>query len=125
MTKKLEKILNAIREGNNTKLLKDVVMSVNSYDGSLDYLHFQANDDEFFECYFSEKMEVARAVCCGEYNYTDDYVKFNDYGNLESISEWEFESRLKDYANDIANEFERLIDEGSLDLADFKNYINE
>lgn len=43
------------------------------------------NDNEFFEMYFADKvLDAIRAVCYGEYEYTDEYVKFNGYGNIES-----------------------------------------
>lgn len=123
--KKLEKLLNAIREGNNIDLLKSVVSDVNSYDGSLEYLDYWQNDDDFFECNFNDKMEVARAVCYGEYNYTDDMVKFDGYGNLKSISQWEYEAELKDDKDDIATEFERLVNDGDLSVDDYDRYIND
>ena len=123
--KKLEKLLNAIREGNNIDLLKSVVSDVNSYDGSLENLEYNWNDDDFFECYFNDKMEVARAVCYGEYNYTDDMVKFDGYGNLKSVSQFEYEAELKDNADEIATEFERLVNDGDLSVDDYDRFIND
>ncbi len=52
--------------------------------GSEDEIH--DNDDEFFDMMFSKTLEAVRAICYGEYRYTDDYVQFNGYGNLESTS---------------------------------------
>lgn len=44
------------------------------------------NDEEFFNMFFEGKpMEVARATFYGNYNFSHDFVKFNGYGNLESI----------------------------------------
>jgi hypothetical protein len=44
-------------------------------------------DEEFFEMCFSgsNPMEVARAASFGSLNWSDDYIKFNGYGNLESF----------------------------------------
>jgi hypothetical protein len=43
-------------------------------------------DEEFFEIFFSEKpMEAARAASFGTVNWSDEYITFNGYGNLESI----------------------------------------
>lgn len=50
---------------------------------------------------FTSKDEVARAVCYGDYNYMDAYVKFNAYGNLESVNEWEYEKEIQDYKDEI------------------------
>ena len=45
------------------------------------------NDEEFFETFFSSKpYELARAINFGSYNFADDYVKFNGYGNLETVN---------------------------------------
>jgi len=44
-------------------------------------------DEEFFETYFSgSPMAAARAASFGSINWSDDYIKFNGYGNLESFS---------------------------------------
>lgn len=45
------------------------------------------NDEDFFNTFFDGKViEAVRAVSFGEYNYSDEYVKFNGYGNLESFN---------------------------------------
>ena len=49
------------------------------------------NDEEFFETFFTVALDAVRSVCYGEYNYTDNYVVFNGYGNLDSsdrFDEW-------------------------------------
>jgi len=44
-------------------------------------------DDEFFEIFFADKpMEAARAASFGDVNWSDDYISFNGYGNLKSLS---------------------------------------
>lgn len=46
------------------------------------------NDEEFFNVYFEGKvLEAVRAVSYGEYRYTDEYVIFNGYGNLETFND--------------------------------------
>lgn len=44
------------------------------------------NDDEFFELFFEKSIDAIRAVNFGDYRYSDNYVRFNGYGNLESFS---------------------------------------
>lgn len=47
-------------------------------------------DDDFFEMFFEGKpMEAARATSFGSVNWSDNYIKFNGYGNLESLSDYE------------------------------------
>jgi len=42
-------------------------------------------DDEFFNTYFEGRpMEAARAASFGQLNWSDEYIYFNGYGNLES-----------------------------------------
>lgn len=88
---------------NNIDTLKDVVMGLNCWNSCLDWLDYQENNEDFFETYFAKKDEVARAICYGDYNYMDDYVRFNAYGNLESCNEWEYEDELKSYIDDIVD----------------------
>lgn len=43
------------------------------------------NDDEFLETMFGDNVSgLARAISYGDYKYTDKYVKFNGYGNLQT-----------------------------------------
>jgi hypothetical protein len=62
-------------------------------------------DEMFFETFFSESsaIEVARAVYFGNIqNWSDDYIKFNGYGNLESMSTYDvIEDTEKYYLNEI------------------------
>lgn len=86
----------------NIEILKDVVRELSSWDGSLDHLDVHHNDEEFFNTFFDGRpAEAVRASYYGEYNYMDDYVRFNGYGNLESLSEYDYEQELKDEINDI------------------------
>lgn len=96
MKEKLKELLQ-----NDDELLLDTVREINNWDGSLDWLDYQINDEEFFEIYFESKDEVARAICYGDYNYMDDYVHFNAYGNLESASEYEYINECKNYIDEI------------------------
>ena len=60
------------------------------------------NDEEFFETYFSGKVnEAVRAVCYGDYEYQHDYVRFNGYANLESTNYLSDFIDLPDLADDI------------------------
>lgn len=87
--------------------LLELVRDINSYDGSLDWLDYQENDEEFFDIYYNNALEAVRAVCYGDYNYTDEYVKINAYGNLESCNKYELEEELRDNIEEIT---ERLLE---------------
>lgn len=94
---------NEIREYllNNEDILLDVVSELNSWNGCLENLDFWENDEEFFNTFFDNPMEAIRATYYGNYNYNDDYVKFNGYGNIDSYSEYERIEEIKDSIDDI------------------------
>ena len=61
-------------------------------------------DEEFFEMAFENKgyMEVARATFFGNIqNWSDEYIRFNGYGNLESLSEYDAVEVAEDHVNEI------------------------
>lgn len=88
----------------DSALLKNIVRELNCC-GCLEDLEYFYNDEEFFRTFFhNQTMEAVRAVTYGDYRYTDAYVVFNAYGNLESFNEWELIEELKDNIDDIVSE---------------------
>lgn len=87
----------------NMETLLDVVDELNNWNLCLDYLDFWENDEEFFNTYFDSPMEIIRAIHYGDYNYNDDYVKFNGYGILVSYTEDKRDEKIKDNIDDIVN----------------------
>ena len=95
---------------NDDEELRDVVNELNSWNGCLDWLEFRENDEEFFELFYSgiNGLEIARAIYYGDYNYNDDYVRIDGYGNLVSYTEYEMIEEIKDSIDEIV---ENLIEE--------------
>lgn len=91
----------------NEDVLISVVQELNGWNGCLDWLEFWENDGYFFDCVFENKLDVARAICYGDYNYNDDYVKINSLGNVVSYSEYGMIEEIKD---DIEEIVENLIE---------------
>lgn len=59
-------------------------------------------DEDFFEMAFSDPMEAARATFFGDIkNWSDEYIRFNGYGNLESVSEYDVEDEIDGYLEEI------------------------
>ena len=86
----------------NMDQLQQIVSELNSWNGCLDSLDINENNEEFFEMMFPNKpMEAVSAAHYGNYNYTDEYVRFNGYGNLESFDERTYEEELKDSIDEI------------------------
>ena len=104
--------------------LREMIIEVNGYDGSLENLEVYENEDYFFNTYFNNNViEAVRAVSFGDYNYSDDYVKVNAYGNLESLSEYEYAELLEDYADEIAERYLDLVESGNID--DVANVVDD
>ena len=92
-------IIETIKEMNSTQIFElnnRFCDELNYYD---DYCYY--NEEEFFDNYFIEKMEVARAVQYGDYNFNHKYVKFDGYGNLESTDFLDWKN-LPDIVENIA-----------------------
>jgi hypothetical protein len=88
----------------NTSELRSVVSELISWNGSLEHLDVMENDEEFFDIHFDGRpMEAVRAAHYGNYDYNDDYVRFNGYGNLESLSEYDLEKEMEDSIDDIVD----------------------
>lgn len=71
---------------------EDIIQAWNVYcnDKNMDdYVY--GNDEWFFEEMFEKADDAVRAVCYGNYEYQDEYVVFNGYGNLDTFDDWEDE----------------------------------
>ena len=72
-------------------------------------------DDQFFEDYFSNPYDAARATYFGSIeNWTNPYITFNGYGNLESLSNPIDMISLYDlanYINDNQDNFSTLLED--------------
>lgn len=95
--------------------LELMVREMDAWDGSFDHLAVYSNDDEFFQIFFENKvMEAVRALSYGDYNYMDDFVRFDGYGNIESLTEYEWHRELKDEADDIVEQYLEMVEDGSV-----------
>ena len=91
---------------NHVDEIRDIVIEINSIDNSLNYLEYYENDEEFFNTFFyNNPTEAVRSAYYGDYNYCDNYVRFNGYGNLESFNDYDLEKEYKEYIDDIIKSF--------------------
>ena len=87
---------------NHVDEIGDIIIEINSIDGSLDYLEYYENDEEFFNTYFyNNPTEAVRSAYYGNYKYCDKYVRFNGYGNLVSFNDYDLEKEYKEHIDDI------------------------
>ena len=121
---KKENLLNEIKGLllNDLSTLEDAVRELNSWNACLDYLDVYNNDDEFFDMFFEGKpAELARAIYYGDFNYNDEYIKFNGYGNLETFSKYDYEELLEENIEEITEnliEYAEYISIGNEELDD-------
>ena len=101
----------------------EVIQENGFYDDELFY-----NDEDFFNTYFENKvMEAVRSCHYGDYNYNDEYIKFDGYGNLETFSGYEIHDyilfdEIADYM--IDNEDYSVLENNDL-LDDFNDFLQE
>lgn len=101
----------------NEEELQAAVREVIAWNGELDHYDWFENDEEFFNMFFEGKTnEAVRAVCFGDFNYGDDYVRFDGYGNLVTANEYTVIREMKDDIEDIADAVIRNID--NIDVSD-------
>lgn len=63
---------------------------------------FMVFDNEFFKINFKNPFDSAKATFFGKIkNWSDEYIRFNAYGNLESFTNYEAEWEADDYVDDI------------------------
>ena len=59
-------------------------------------------DESFFETFFQDNpYEAARATHFGDVNWSDPYIRFNAYGNLETMSDYDAQIEAEDHVEEI------------------------
>ena len=82
----------------NPQTIIDIAHEINSWNGSQDWV--DAWDlDELASCI--KTMELIRAIVYGDVQNIDDMVRYNAYGNLETISDTELEEEAKDNVDSV------------------------
>jgi hypothetical protein len=126
-----EKFIKAIIEEINCFDNDQMVQLNNEYCDQQNYPDDQiySNDANFFaDVYGGDVMEAVRAVSYGDYNYSHDYVKFNGYGNLESmnvIGEDDLCESIDTIAEEVADNFHNYDHLFDLDPDDFEDEDEE
>jgi len=79
---------NAIREAIANLDKIDLINLHNDYcDDIRSGDHIYNNEEDFFSEHFNTTIEAIRAVAYGQYSYSETYVKFDGYANLETTSD--------------------------------------
>lgn len=117
----LENLKESIIKQINDLSTDDLVNLNNAYCSSCNLCDKEIynNDEEFFNTFFEGRpMEVARSIYYGNYRFMDEYVKFNGYGNIESLNSYEIAAdnlagsidEITDYVIENQQEFNHILD---------------
>lgn len=74
------------------------------------------NDEDFLNEHFSEPAEAVRAAYYGDYTFNHPYVRYNGYGNLESLDSIDASdlcdsvSIIAEYAIDNQRDYDHILD---------------
>ena len=106
--------------------VRDVVQLHNNYCEAIGYSddRIYENEEEFFEIhYYDRMMELVRALGGNkDYNFHDEYVKMDGYGNPESISDY----MVIDEWIDLDEMINHIIDEDDdLESEEIREILNE
>ena len=97
---KYEKFLEAwnnLERSEKIACFNDYAREYNADDEIFDF------DDDFFDMFYEGRpAEAVRAAFFGNIsNWNDEYIRFNGYANLVSMSEWEAEEWANNYTDEI------------------------
>lgn len=97
---------------------------VNSYNGGFEYLVSYDMDSLDEILYGIETRDLIQMVQYGDFNIHDAYFRFNGYGNLESLSDYEYKQDILENEYDIVSEYIELANYGDLLVSDY-NALND
>ena len=97
---------------------------VNMYFSEFDfdnYIHEFTED--FFNTYFTSPLEAAQKVFFGNVqNWCDPYIRFNGYGNLESLTDYQAAEIADSYKNEI---YDNIDFSDYIDLSEYDEFTEE
>jgi hypothetical protein len=90
---------------NNLEEIKNIIEEVNNWNGSLVGFEVFDNNEYFFnDIFYGSKYELVEKIANGSYSIEDDLVRFDCYGDIESLNRREYEEELKENIDEIIEE---------------------
>ena len=90
---------------NNSEEIKNVIAEIYNWNGSLAGLEVFDNDEYFFnDIFYGSKYDLVEKIANGNYRIEDDLVRFDCYGDIESLNKREYEEELKENIDEIIEE---------------------
>jgi hypothetical protein len=84
-TQQVVDIINAMDDNELIQLNNEYCQEIGDLDSEI-----WGNDEDFLSTFFNNNPDaLARAIFYGDYKYSDNYVRFNGYGNLETMNYFE------------------------------------
>lgn len=93
----------------NTSELLQACREANSYNGQFDFCDYYKDIEEV--CDFMSGYELARAIIYGDVTNVVEPVRFNAYGNLENVTEYDLEQEALDYIDELLDFIEEYPEE--------------
>ncbi len=113
--KKIERLESLIL--NDASVGMYLVNEINTWDSSLDYLQvFLMHEFNEFMC--GDPLEIANKIFYGDFNPNHEFFRFDAYGNLKSLNEYDLRDEIIDYSSEIAVRVVELYEGGHLDYLD-------
>lgn len=91
-----------------------MLFEINGYSGEFEDLIAYEFDEYILDELFANVYDAVTRMDTKNFNVYDDYVKFNNYGNLITLSESEYENEIEDYKNDILETYLEYVNSGNL-----------
>lgn len=103
--------------------LKTMVEEVNAWSGALENLEFYTMES-LNEILCNEDIEkIISMVQYGDFSINDELFGFDGLGNLESLTEIEYQDLLKEYRDEIVEAYEYEVENGNIE--DSYNFLGE
>lgn len=93
----------------NTSELLQACRDANGYNGQFDFCDYYEDIEEV--CDFMSGYELARAIIYGDVTNVIEPVRFNAYGNLENVTEYDLEQEALDYIDELLDFIEEYPEE--------------
>ena len=109
----------------NFNVLESLVAELNSWNNCLEHLEFWENEESTLQEFFgSDLINFIQKIKYGDYNVSDDYFRFNGYGNLDSYSYKEMKEEIIDEIEEIINCLEEYYYNIYIDDSTVQEYVD-
>ncbi|ENJ4009542.1 hypothetical protein AB1D30_002601, partial [Staphylococcus pseudintermedius] len=95
--------------------LQYMVQDMCNYDGRLEDLYIYDMNDFNEIMYGQSPLWIATRIFFGKFDPTDEFFKYNGYGNLESLNFYEYGDELQKYRKEIVSNYIEMVEDGKIE----------